>query len=110
MMAAGKYLGIQLGKITCHRHGNPVVAAEVGHFAFYAALLMAFAGCAELSLILPVRTEGAETRRQLALSAAHNLLHRTRKFVRAKPAEPAAKVMDPQFVPSQKPLRRGSQI
>src|ERR1039457_3338027 len=28
------------------------------HFAFHAALLMAFAGRAELSLILPVRTEG----------------------------------------------------
>src|SRR5450759_1215402 len=109
-MAAGQSLSIQLGKITCHRHGNPVVAAEVAHFAFYAALLMAFAGCAELGLILPVRTEGDETSRQLALIAAQNLLHRTRKVVIANPAEHAAKVMERQFVRFQKRLLRGSQI
>ena len=57
--------------------GTGTVAAEVTHLAFDAALLMAFAGRAEIGLILPVRTEIDEASRHLALVAAQDLLHRT---------------------------------
>jgi putative transposase len=46
-----------------------VVAPKVAPFAFYADLFVAFAGRAEIGLILPVRTEGNEASRQFALIA-----------------------------------------
>jgi hypothetical protein len=52
-----------------------VVTAEIVNFSFEAALLMAFAGRAELRSILPLRTERDEPRRQLALLAAQDLLY-----------------------------------
>ena len=53
-MAVSQQLGVQFRKIAGHRYRNPVVAAEVAHFTFHAALLVAFAGRAEIGLILPV--------------------------------------------------------
>jgi len=71
-----------------------VVAPEVAAFAFYAAFLVALAGRAEIGLILPVRTEGGEARRQLAFITAQDLLHCTGKVVVPKATEDAAKVME----------------
>ena len=107
---SSQQLRVQLGKIACRRHGNPVVAPEVAAFTFHAALLVAFAGRAEVSLILPVRAEGDEASRLLAPIAAQDLLHRARQVVVAKPAEDAAEVMKRQLVGFQKRLLRGSQI
>src|SRR5664280_1697487 len=105
-MAVSQQLGVQFRKIAGQRYRNPVVAAEVAHFTFHPALLVAFAGRAELSLILPVRTEGDEASRQLALVAAQDLLHRARQIIVAKPAENAAEVMERQLVRFQKRLLR----
>src|ERR1022692_5150802 len=109
-MAVGQQLRVQLSKIARRRYRDPVVAAEEAHFAFHAALLMAFAGRAKLSLILPVRTEGNEAGRQLPLIAAQDLLYCTRQVVVAKPAENAAEVMERQLVCFQKRLLRGPQV
>ena len=84
-----------------------MVAPEVAPFAFHAALLVAFAGRAEIGLILPVRAEGDEANRQLALIAAKDLLHCTGEVVVAKATEDAAKVMERQLMCFQKRLLRG---
>src|ERR1035437_6326900 len=109
-MAVSQQLGVQFRKIAGHRYRNPVVAAEVAHFTFHPALLVAFAGRAELSLILPVRTEGDEASRQLPLIAAQDHLYCTRQVVVAKPTENAAEVMERQLVRFQKRLLRGPQV
>ncbi len=44
-----------------------MVAAEVAHFAFNAAFLVAFARRAKLGLIRPVRTEGNDANRLIPL-------------------------------------------
>src|ERR1035438_9960826 len=109
-MAVGQQLRVQLSKIARRRYRDPVVAAEVAHFAFHPALLVAFAGRAEIGLILPVRTEGYEAGRQLPLIAAQYLLYRARQVVVAKPTENAAEVMERQLVGFQKRLLRGPQV
>src|ERR1035437_2398524 len=109
-MAVGQQLCVQLSQIARRRYRDPVVAAEVAHFAFHPALLVAFAGRAEIGLILPVRTEGDEAGRQLPLIAAQDLLYCTRQVVVAKPAENAAEVMERQLVCFQKRLLRGPQV
>src|ERR1700747_1845758 len=91
-----------------HRH--PVIAPEVTNLSFYATLFVAFARCAELRLILPVRTEGDESSRLLSLIAAQDLLHCAGQVVVLKPPEDAAKIMKCQLVRFQKCLLRGSQI
>src|SRR6266508_3654680 len=85
-------LRVQFCKIACRRYGDPVVAPEVAPFD--AALLVAFAGRAEIGLILPVRAKGNKASRQLAFIAAQDLLHRTGKVVVPKATEDAAKVME----------------
>ena len=101
-------LAVQRRKTRRHRHRNPVVAAEVANFPFHAALLMAFARGAELGLILPVRTERDEPRRQLALLAAQDLLHRARQVIVAKSPEDALEVREGKFVRFKKSLLRST--
>ena len=97
-MAILQQLGVQLGQITGLRHRYPVVAPEVAHFAFHAALFVAFARSAETGLVLPMGTKGDEARRQLPLIAAQNLLHRARQVVVAQLAKDPTKIMESQFV------------
>src|ERR1039457_6276550 len=105
-----KQLPVQRLKVGCHRHRNPVVAAEVANFALHAALLMAFARGAELGLILPVRTERDEPCCQLALLAAQDLLHRARKVIVAKPPEDAFEILESKFMRFKKSLLRRTRI
>src|ERR1700757_241763 len=91
-----------------HRH--PVIAPEVTNLSFYATLFVAFARCAELRLVLPVRTKGDEASRLLSLIAAQNLLHCARQVVVTKPPKDATEIMKCQLVCLQKCLLRGSQI
>ena len=67
---------------------------------------MAFTWGAELGLILPVRTERDEPRRQFALLATKDLLHRTRQVIVAKPPEDALEILEGKFMRFQKSLLR----
>jgi hypothetical protein len=71
---------------------------------------MAFARSAKLGLILPVRTERDEPRRQLALLTAQYLLHRTRQVIVAKPTEDAIEILEGKFMRFQKSLLRRTWI
>ncbi len=64
--AAFEQEGIELVEVTDLRHRHEVIAAEVSDLAFDAALLVAFARCAEAGVVLPVRSEGDEARGLLA--------------------------------------------
>src|SRR5712692_2452133 len=84
-----------------------MVAPEVAHFAFHAALLIASCRVAELRLETPVRTETDQPLRLFPLMAAQNLLHRALQVVVAQQLEHATKVAKRQLVRFQKGLLRG---
>jgi hypothetical protein len=72
----------------------PVVATEIAHFTFHAALFMALARRAELGLILPVRTKRNEPCRQISLLATQDLLYRAGQVIVTKPSEDAFEVLE----------------
>ena len=84
-----------------------MVPAEVTHFAFHAALLVAPRRIAELRLKAPVRAEGDQALRLLPLMAAQNLLHRALQVVVAQAPEHPTEIAKRQFVCFQKSLLRG---
>src|SRR6266481_339684 len=94
----------QFVRLAARTRRHPVVAAKVAHFSFHPTLFVPLAGRAELSFIPPVRTEGTETRRQLAFIPAQNLLHRTGQVVVAKFPENPAEVVKGRLMGFQKCL------
>src|ERR1019366_7198729 len=97
----------QLRQVRDVRNQHQMVAPEVAHFAFHAALLIAPRRIAELRLKTPVRTETDQPLRLFPLMAAQNLLHRTLQVVVAQPLEDATEVAKRQLVRFQKSLLRG---
>ena len=87
-----------------------MVATEVASLTFDAALLVAFARSTELCSILPVRTKRDETRRQLALLAAQNLLYRARQVIVAKHPKDAIEVRERKLMCFKKSLLRRRRI
>src|SRR6266481_4959269 len=94
----------QFVRLAARTRRHPVVAAKVAHFSFHPTLFVPLAGRAELSFIPPVRTEGNETRRQLAFIPAQNLLHRSGQVVVAKFPENPAEVVKGRLMGFQKCL------
>src|SRR6266481_7787645 len=70
-----KQFTIQFRQIDSIRHRHPVVPAKVTGFSLHAALLMPFAGGAELAVKAPMRPECDEPRRLFPALTAQDLLY-----------------------------------
>ncbi len=75
-----------------------MISAEVANLAFYAAFLMRFGRCTELTCKPPVRTERNKPRGLFTSIPAQYPFHRRREIVIPQLAEHAAKVGKGQFV------------
>ena len=84
LLAATAQLFVQLFQVLHLRNRHQMVAAEVTHFAFHSALLVASRRVAELRLKAPVRAESDQALRLFPLMTAQNLLHRALQVVVAQ--------------------------
>src|SRR5450631_811345 len=87
-----------------------MVAAKVAVLHFDAALLVPFAGRAELRAKAPMRAKGDEALRLFPLLSAQHLLHRTAEIVVTQQREGAAEVRKRRLVRFQKGLLAGVRI
>src|SRR5712692_2716613 len=101
---------IQLFQIACLRQRHQRVPPEVSLFALHAALFVAARRITEIALETPVRAEGKEPLRLLALVPAQNLLPCTRQVVVSEHLEGPAEIPEGRFVRVQKRLLRGVRI
>src|ERR1035437_1247144 len=102
----GDELPVQVGDVESLGHRHPVIPAKVANFPFHAPLLVAFARCAELTLVSPMGTEGDEPRRLFPPLPAQNLLYGRTEIVVTKPAKHAREVGERPLVALQKRLLR----
>ena len=81
-----------------------MVSAEVAYLAFHTALLVASRRITELCLKAPVRAEGDQAFRLLAMMAAQNLLHRTLQVVVSQDSKYSTEIEKRSFMRFQKRL------
>jgi hypothetical protein len=87
-----------------------VTPAKITTLTFDSAFFMGFRRCAKVALEAPVRAEGDEACRLLALMAAQDLLHRTLQVVVSEKPKNSTKIVEGLLMGLEKRLLRRTLI